>query len=309
MAYEVKRIHAEQSRVVRSLFIDTADGNYITARWCFVEGLNVDYFWLSVHALEKYMKAALLLNGRSSKAYSTQNGERRLFKHDITALYEQVGEFASDLLPVRLNKPNRLRLDHWRDETPDAFIHRFYCNGNADNRYQIFGFVQHREDLFKLDLMVFSLRRLCVPLDTYFIGNPRSGTRRPTHYDILARQPDWWNISSGCFLEETVRGERGESLRKIVLDLNFTFCPARFRARLDARQDDPSVPCSRTLNRGTAATCAQQHRCRNRRGTLRLGGRQHPTPEGHGWSAPPGEIEAEALTPRPGRQGEQPDSR
>ena len=67
MAYEAKRIHAERHRVVRTLFVDAADENYITACWCFVEGLNVDYFWLSVHALEKYMKADLLLNGHSSK--------------------------------------------------------------------------------------------------------------------------------------------------------------------------------------------------------------------------------------------------
>ncbi len=32
MAYEATRIHAERHRVVRSLFIDTADESYITAR-------------------------------------------------------------------------------------------------------------------------------------------------------------------------------------------------------------------------------------------------------------------------------------
>ena len=58
MAYEIERIHAEQDLIVRDLFVDTADDNYIAARWCFVEGLNVDYFWLSVHALEKYMCSA-----------------------------------------------------------------------------------------------------------------------------------------------------------------------------------------------------------------------------------------------------------
>ena len=228
MAYELKRIHAEQNRVVRPLFIDTADDNYIAARWCFVEGLNVDYFWLSVHALEKYMKAALLLNGRSSKEYVAQNGKPRRYNHDITALYEQVGTFASDLLPSNLNKPGELQLDHWRDETPDAFIRRFYRDGNADNRYQIFGFVQHREDLFKLDLMAFALRRLCVHLDAYIVGKPQSGTRPPTHRDILKRQPEWWNISAECLLEKTVRGGRGEKLRKVLLDLNIPFAPQDF---------------------------------------------------------------------------------
>lgn len=228
MAYELKRIHAEQNRIVRSLFVDTADDNYIAARWCFVEGLNVDYFWLSVHALEKYMKAALLLNGRSSKEYLAQNGKPQQYKHDITALYEQVGTFSSGLLPSNLNKPPTLDLDHWRDETPDAFIRRFYRDGNADNRYQIFGFVQHQEDLFKLDLMVFALRRLCVFLDAYFIGKPRSGTRRPTHRDILTRQPEWWQLSAECLLEKTVGGKRGETLRNVLLNLNIPFAPQGF---------------------------------------------------------------------------------
>src|SRR6266480_1350660 len=43
--------------------------NYVTARWCFHEGLNVDFFWLGVHCLEKYLKAALLLNGRRTIGY------------------------------------------------------------------------------------------------------------------------------------------------------------------------------------------------------------------------------------------------
>ena len=146
-AYDMNSIRAEQAVVVRELFVDTADDNYIAARWCFVEGLNVDWFWLSVHALEKFMKAALLLNRRSGKGYGDDDGFRP-FGHDITALYGQVKSFASDLLPINLARPDQLEIAHWRDETPEDFVDRFHRNGNADNRYQIFGFVQHREDLF-----------------------------------------------------------------------------------------------------------------------------------------------------------------
>ena len=53
MAYEFKPIHAHQREIVRELFVNTADDSYIAARWCFVERLNVDFFWLAVHALEK----------------------------------------------------------------------------------------------------------------------------------------------------------------------------------------------------------------------------------------------------------------
>ena len=213
MTHDIEPIHAEQGRIVRELFVNTADDNYITARWCFAEGLNVDYFWLAVHTLEKYMKAALLLNGRSSRS----------FGHDIVALYEDVKLLASDLLPNNLGRPDGLETDHWRDETPEAFSNRLYRNGNADNRYQIFGFVRHREDLFKLDLMVFALRRLCVPLDAYYFAKPCPGRMNLTYRDLMTKQPKWWIVSLGCMLEKTFRRERGEQLREVFLNLNFPF--------------------------------------------------------------------------------------
>ena len=120
--YDIEPIHAEQGRIVREIFVDTADDNYITARWCFVEGLNVDYSWLAVHSLEKYMKAVLLLNGRSGKGYRDEAGEWRSFGHDIVVLYEHVKSFASDLLPSSLERPGDLEIEHWRDETPEAFF-------------------------------------------------------------------------------------------------------------------------------------------------------------------------------------------
>ncbi len=157
MAYELEPIHSEKTRIVREFFIDTADDNYITARWCFVGGLNVDYSWLAVHTLEKYMKAILLLNGRSGKRGRDKAGKCRSFGHDIGLLYTHVESFSADLLPDNLEQPPELAIDAWRDETPAGFLERLYRSGNADNRYQIFGFLLQREDLFKLDLMVFAL--------------------------------------------------------------------------------------------------------------------------------------------------------
>ena len=228
MAHNIEPIHVEQARIVQELFVDTADDNYINARWCFVEGLNVDHFWLAVHVLEKYMKAALLLNGRSGKGYRDGAGKCRPFRHDIVVLYEHVKSFASELLPSNLEKPDKLEIDHWHDETPEDFFHRLYSNGNPDNRYQIFGFVQHREDLFKLDLMVFALRRLCVRLDAYYLKRQRPGGMNPTHRDILTKQPEWWAVSSACKLEKTVNGKRGEMLREVLLNLNVPFAPDDF---------------------------------------------------------------------------------
>jgi len=235
MAQELRRLHAGKSRIVRELFIDTADDNYITARWCFAEGMNIDYSWLAVHTLEKYMKAALLLNGRSGKNGRDENGKCRCYGHDISLLYRNIEGISSELLPARLEQPAELRVDSWPDETPVGFLERLYRNGNAHNRYQIFGFLRHQEDLFKLDAMAFALRRLCVPLDAYFLGKWRPGRRNRTHREVLIEEPRTW-VALDCKLERTVNGNRGEQLRDVLLNLNVPFAPGDFSHR-----DTPSV--------------------------------------------------------------------
>ena len=85
-------LSASKHSLVTDLFVRTADENYITARWCAINRLNTDFLWLAVHALEKYLKALLLLNGKSSKGFS----------HDIVTLYAAAKAIAGPLLPQRL---------------------------------------------------------------------------------------------------------------------------------------------------------------------------------------------------------------
>ena len=226
MPYEIEPVHVEQGGIVREFFVNTADDNYITARWCFVENLHIDYFWLAVHALEKYMKAILLLNGASGIGYRDKtSGECKEFRHNIVILYERVKCLASDLLPNDLKKPNNLDTDRWIDESPEAFLRRLYRNGNPSNRYQVFGLYRRNEDLFKLDLMIYALRRLCVPLDAYFMGKRRSGSKNWTHLDVLKRQPEHWSISQISNLEKTIAGKRGKTVQHVLLNLNLRFAP------------------------------------------------------------------------------------
>ncbi len=229
MAYNIERIHVEQGRIVRVSFVDTADDNYIASRWCFVEGLKIDYFWLAVHALEKYMKAVLLLNGKSGKIYVNEAGEECTFRHNIMALYGEVNSLASDLLPSTLEQPDQLEIRYWHDEAPETFLRRLYRDGNADNRYQIYGFVQRPDDLFKLDMMVFSLRRLCVPLDAYVFGKKRQGKTNLTHREELEKLETKWSLSPTCKLEKTASGKRGEQLQEVLLNLNLPFAPDNYQ--------------------------------------------------------------------------------
>ena len=162
------------------------------------------------------MKAALLINGKSSKGFS----------HNIVELYKSVKSFASDLLPDRLEQPDALGSNYqWLAESPEQFLQRLYDNGNAHNRYQIFGFQRHYDDLFKLDLMIFALRRLCVPLNAYYL---RLDGKNLTYRDILINQPEQGTLTPSDKLSKTVSGKRGERLSEVLLSHNFPFAPDDF---------------------------------------------------------------------------------
>jgi hypothetical protein len=221
MPYDPDDTYAYKHSIVDEFFIKTADDNYVVARRCFMEDLNVDFFWLAVHALEKYQKAALLLNGRSGRA----DAANKLYNHDIARLYRDVHPLAPELLPKMLSKPELLHDElHWRDETPEAFLKRLYKDGRADNRYQLFGYVRHPEDLFKLDQMVFAIRRLCRPLESHFLGKNHHGVPEHSIRERMQRGEKVWNNLSGR-LEETIQGRKGETLRHALLNCNFAFAP------------------------------------------------------------------------------------
>ncbi len=205
---------------VKELYIKTADDNYVVARWCFANGLNTDFFWLAAHCVEKYLKAALLLNERPAKDY----------RHDIEKLYPDVKRLAPELLPTQLTVPNSLPegLDFFRDEDVSSFIKRLYLHGQPDNRYSLVGYVREAGDLFKFDQLVFAIRRLCQPLEAHFLGEPDSnGIPNQTRRERMVKDdPTSRNLRST--LEDTIAGTRGEFLRRVALNWNLPFAPAEY---------------------------------------------------------------------------------
>jgi hypothetical protein len=209
---------AEKQSIINELFIATADDNYVLARWCFHQHLNVDFYWLAVHGLEKYLKAILLLNGRSTKSYS----------HNIVKLYAAATPLAPELFPTILVKPeDRMPDQYWHTEKVDDFIARLYRDGQADNRYQLFGYSRQPEDLWKLDQVVSAVRRICRPLEAYELGKPHDGAANLSNRDILGKYPQRWRLNSR--LEDTMSGKRGEELMRAALTWNFQFAPADYK--------------------------------------------------------------------------------
>lgn len=158
------------------------------------------------------LKAVLLLNGRSSKGYG----------HDIVQLYTEVKSFAVDLLPETLARPEDLNIFHWRARSAEAFIQHLLHNGNADNRYAIYGYATGTQDLHMLDQMVFAVRRLVCELDGRVFQGRDPHLPTFTHREMLTRQPEWCS-SISMPLDDLIRLREDSPLRSAALNLSMAF--------------------------------------------------------------------------------------
>lgn len=215
-------VKASKTSLVRELFVRTADENYITARWCAVNGLRTDFFWLAVHALEKYLKAVLLENGHSGKSDSSG----KMYGHEIDRLYADVKAIAGSLLPDRLKKPANLDVCHWSERSADEFVEHLLQNGNADNRYLIYGYVMRSQDLHMLDQIVFAVRRLICPLDEPIVS--ADGKQMPTHRKALTDNPQYYGRLF-MPLDNLIASEEDIPNRRTALNENHAFAPEGFQ--------------------------------------------------------------------------------
>lgn len=177
----------EKILLAGAIFIDTADEDYILARWCCFNRFSKQFFWNAAQAIEKYLKASLLLNGRSSKGY----------KHNLNDLFRDVESYAKDLIPNKLVSPPQVELlnqnpDLWGDSAVKEFVSRVNIHGDPSNRYDFFGIELEVADLFKLDQVIFVFRNLAVKLDDVVDANrcmnPQDGGL--TYAEIIKNKPD-----------------------------------------------------------------------------------------------------------------------
>ena len=196
------------------MFVATADQNYILARFAALNYFHLDFFWMGLHAVEKYLKAILLLNGRRALSYA----------HDIQKLSDAALRLHQSLSWEELKKPSDTA-KHWGQETTASFIARLNKHGNAHNRYLMYGFSFEQDDLFKLDQVIWSLRRHCRP----FLQ--RSQTMgRLIEVDWVAhlrRNPKEWSVNPMYPLERALAGESGSPiLTDAARHLNQPFAPS-----------------------------------------------------------------------------------
>src|SRR5215212_8538444 len=114
--------------ITRRMFVATADENYILSRIAFLYGFDWDFFWLSLHALEKYFKATLLMNDKSP----------RNLGHNLVALHTKSSQLHPRLTYGPLQMPNIARLD-WQAHSVEQYLMRLNELGDPNNRYGTYG--------------------------------------------------------------------------------------------------------------------------------------------------------------------------
>ena len=207
------RTAALRDSIIRELFVRSADENYITARWCATSNMIFDFLWLSLHALEKYMKAALLSNGRSSKGYG----------HNIGRLYKEIRSISGELIPETMSCPKFTSKQKWKNCNINDYLETVERYGNPDSRYGIYGYCADLNDLYKLDRTIFLVRRIICDLDNNFL--PENTDIQCTNREILTRNPTWFP-SLRMPLDELIRlKDEDNPTRHVALNLNEPFAP------------------------------------------------------------------------------------
>ncbi len=209
---------AWQNSLVLEMFLNTADENYISARVAFFEFRDRDFWWLTLHAVEKYLKASLLLNGVNV----------RNFGHDVIELLDRLYRLDKRLAPPPFRPPSISGPEVIFDFTRKDFARSLTVQGHPNSRYGTYSYVTSRFDIFQADHMIYWARRHARPFRQKL---PDGGT--VDWIDALGRNPTLWRHNSGAPLERLADISPRDPRRRNFVKFNLAFFPkARHRGRL-----------------------------------------------------------------------------
>lgn len=152
---EIKTLQHFKSVSAFKFFVKPADDNYLIARWLLISGFHREFFWQASQAVEKYLKAGLILQDISVKNKS----------HNLGKLYQQHLSAFADLSFKHFEKPNKLNSHIWSNQTVSGYLFQLERLGSPDSRYGLGNWYRSSDDLFKLDQICWHLRRVTIGLD------------------------------------------------------------------------------------------------------------------------------------------------
>jgi hypothetical protein len=215
---------ARANNIIDRMFVETAEKNYIVARWAFFHRCNVDFFWLSAQAIEKYLKAILLYNGHPTID----------FRHDLNKLTNTVLHLYPSTDIDQLTPPKPLeRHFFWRKENLRSFIHRLNEMGDPNNRYMLYGYTLYGDDIYKLDQIIFQLHRHCRPLkqiDSQKLLKPNMPDSVIDWVEILKKTKNTHQIFGRLERLNKSKERQDRTIRSAFLKSNFAFAPTTARS-------------------------------------------------------------------------------
>lgn len=173
-------------------FRNVADCDYISARACHRLDLKQQFLWAALQAVEKYIKAILLYNDRSTKKLG----------HDIETAYRRLGEITD----IQFDIPKGVQ----------DFIR--YLNAEGANRYFEYPYVTMGDELLLLDKTVWHLRRYCQWFDREIDGRKIdwfATAKKEIDHSRFKKRPNTFKISGG-FLEKVAANKQSELRRELV---------------------------------------------------------------------------------------------
>lgn len=149
------RFIGNANEIVIESFIFTGDRDYLTARFAFFQKQSHLFLWSTAQALEKYLKANILLLGCGVI--------KRIHHH--TKLAKTLRETHAERLEIDTTMPDgwaEQGVTLWPNVDIDGFLQRIETLGSPDVRYDQVQLEVHLQDLVLLDRLAFRLRHLLV---------------------------------------------------------------------------------------------------------------------------------------------------
>lgn len=142
------------SRIINESFLNPADEDYITARFFAHRKMNRAFFWSAAQAIEKYLKAFILMRGKSVKM---KNG------HNIYDLYTVACNEDPCLFKATTNFHKDIKIrpdieDFLIKPNITEFLQVIDKHGAPHNRYNALGIRYNTGYLFALDSFIHGLR-------------------------------------------------------------------------------------------------------------------------------------------------------
>jgi len=200
------------------VFRKQADYDYISARMNYRMRLRQQFLWSAQQAVEKYLKAILLYNGKSARYYITKNSpkekeKKKEFSHDLIALNNEV-----------------CKLDFLKYELPDwapSYI-KYLKELGGLNRYLTNISYNAPDAILKLDELVWNIRRYCQYIPdrglgcTHEIRGMREAVINFLNNPDYRKKPTTFKLFSGE-LERILKRDHRDLARKALVWANLFY--------------------------------------------------------------------------------------